>query len=211
VLRRVLVAVLAVVAVLAPAGLAEAQTTTEVPVSGTFTATGVISDCGRGPGILRFVFDGTGDLAPFGPTESRFDVCTDSSGGVDPTPIVSGSTFTITAAGGTLTGDVTGTGSSFSPTPQGFPFHNILTVTGGTGVFAGATGTLFIDGFVVVVSGTPPLRSTGTVSGTLVLRSLTPHSKAECKQGGWRDLVDEGGQSFRNQGQCVSYVVSKRK
>jgi len=209
--RRALVVVLAVVAVLAPAGLAGAQTTTEVPVSGTITATGDISDCGRGPGILRFVFDGTGDLAPFGPTTSRFDVCTDSSGGVDPTPIVSGSTFTITAAGGTLTGDVTGTGSSFSPTPQGFPFHNILTVTGGTGVFAGATGTLFNDGFVNIASTGPLLRSTGTVSGTLILQSLTPHSKAECKKGGWRNLVNDQGQPFRNQGQCVSYVVSKRK
>lgn len=208
--RLMWVVVLAVAAALAPTGLAGAQTTTEVPVTGTFTATGGISDCG-GNGLTRFIFDGTGDLSPFGPTTSHFDICTDSSGGVDPTPIVSGSTFTITAAGGTLFGAVTGTGSSFSPTPQGFPFHNILTVTGGTGVFAGATGTLFNDGFVVIVGGPTPLASTGTVSGTLVLPSLTPQSNAECKQGGWQGLVEQEGQAFRNQGQCVSSVVSNRR
>jgi len=175
-----MVAVLAVVAALAPARLAGAQATAEVPVSGTFTAAAPFqTDCGgRGPGISRFVFEGTGDLAPFGPTTSVFDVCTDASAGVDPTPIVSGSTFTITAAGGTFSGDVTGTGSSFSPTPQGFPYHNVLTVTGGTGQFAGATGTLTNDGFVNVGSGPTPLMQAGTVSGTLVLPSVTPPSEA---------------------------------
>jgi hypothetical protein len=36
----------------------------------------------------------------------------------------------------------------------------------------------------------------------------TPQSKADCKDGGWRDLATEQGQPFRNQGQCVSYVVA---
>ena len=32
-----------------------------------------------------------------------------------------------------------------------------------------------------------------------------PTSKDECKNGGWQDLQDENFNSFRNQGQCVSY------
>jgi hypothetical protein len=38
----------------------------------------------------------------------------------------------------------------------------------------------------------------------------TPQSKAECKNGGWRNLANDQGQAFRNQGQCVSYVVARR-
>jgi hypothetical protein len=38
-----------------------------------------------------------------------------------------------------------------------------------------------------------------------------PTSKAACKSGGWRNLADDQDQPFRNQGQCVSFVVSRRK
>lgn len=34
----------------------------------------------------------------------------------------------------------------------------------------------------------------------------TPKSKEECKNGGFLNLTDQNGQSFKNQGQCVSYV-----
>ena len=37
-----------------------------------------------------------------------------------------------------------------------------------------------------------------------------PQSKADCKHGGWRDLADDQGRPFRNQGQCVSFVVAHR-
>ncbi|REL37676.1 hypothetical protein DYD21_07785 [Rhodohalobacter sp. SW132] len=39
----------------------------------------------------------------------------------------------------------------------------------------------------------------------------TPEDKAECKNGGWENLVDEDGNGFRNQGDCVSYVASEGK
>ena len=39
----------------------------------------------------------------------------------------------------------------------------------------------------------------------------TPQSKAACKNGGWRNLANDQGQPFRNQGQCVSYVVARRR
>lgn len=38
----------------------------------------------------------------------------------------------------------------------------------------------------------------------------TPRSKNDCRNGGWRNLVDAAGQPFRNQGQCVSTVVRGR-
>jgi hypothetical protein len=40
---------------------------------------------------------------------------------------------------------------------------------------------------------------------------FTPASKDHCKNGGWRDLANDRGQPFRNQGQCVSYVVAPRR
>ena len=33
-----------------------------------------------------------------------------------------------------------------------------------------------------------------------------PTSKDQCKNGGWQQLVDDHGQPFRNQGQCVAWV-----
>jgi hypothetical protein len=39
----------------------------------------------------------------------------------------------------------------------------------------------------------------------------TPASKGACKNGGWRNLANDQGQSFRNQGQCVSYVATRRR
>lgn len=35
--------------------------------------------------------------------------------------------------------------------------------------------------------------------------------KDACKDGGWRNLTDDEGNSFRNQGQCVSFVASGGK
>lgn len=37
---------------------------------------------------------------------------------------------------------------------------------------------------------------------------VVPTSKDDCKQGGWMSLVNADGSSFKNQGQCVSYVQS---
>jgi len=38
-----------------------------------------------------------------------------------------------------------------------------------------------------------------------------PTSKAECKNGGWQTYADAGGNPFKNQGDCVSYVVTGGK
>jgi hypothetical protein len=37
-----------------------------------------------------------------------------------------------------------------------------------------------------------------------------PTTRADCTNGGWRDLADDGAQPFRTQGQCVRFVVAHR-
>jgi hypothetical protein len=39
----------------------------------------------------------------------------------------------------------------------------------------------------------------------------SPTSKDDCKQGGWQNLTDSNGNSFKNQGDCVSFVATKGK
>jgi len=36
-------------------------------------------------------------------------------------------------------------------------------------------------------------------------------TKDQCKRGGWQDVLDDHGQPFPNQGQCVSFVVHATK
>jgi hypothetical protein len=46
------------------------------------------------------------------------------------------------------------------------------------------------------------------VVDALVLPVAT--SKNDCRAGGWRSVVDDAGEGFRNQGQCISFVVHHR-
>jgi hypothetical protein len=40
----------------------------------------------------------------------------------------------------------------------------------------------------------------------------TPVSEEQCKDGGYRNLIDpETGQPFKNQGQCVSFVEQQER
>ena len=41
--------------------------------------------------------------------------------------------------------------------------------------------------------------------------AAVPASKDECKKGGWQELTDDQGNSFKNQGDCVSYVATGGK
>ena len=40
---------------------------------------------------------------------------------------------------------------------------------------------------------------------------VQPTSKDQCKNGGWKNLVDGNGNPFKTQGDCVSYVATKGK
>jgi hypothetical protein len=55
----------------------------------------------------------------------------------------------------------------------------------------------------------PFIANLGIISGDIVVHDArpTPTSTAQCKAGGWRNPVDDEGQPFKNQGQCVSFVV----
>jgi hypothetical protein len=63
----------------------------------------------------------------------------------------------------------------------------------GTDTAGGTPGTITIDNV--------------SVNGVTVGDSTKPASMDECKNGGWRNFQDP---SFKNQGQCVSFVVSHR-
>ncbi len=75
------------------------------------------------------------------------DFCLEPPAGGGLYPISSGP-FTVTSPSGTLTGTVGGyVEAGGMPDPAvGFPLHIVLTVTGGTGAYAGAAGELTLDG-----------------------------------------------------------------
>jgi hypothetical protein len=42
-------------------------------------------------------------------------------------------------------------------------------------------------------------------SGDIVVRDAP--SKAQCRDGGWRNYADAAGQPFRNQGECTAFAL----
>jgi hypothetical protein len=172
----------------------------ELPVAGTFTATGTLGTSGCP--TFHQVVDGSGEWTSLGTTSLHLDFCTTSVGALD-WPAVG--TFELTTATGTLTGDLGGSVQAGNQTPDGFPFTIDLTIAGGTGELTGATGTLTLTGFFGLAAAT----ADGTVSGT-VTTPTTPAALDDCRSGGWSDLVDDRGQPFRNQGECIAWVVRAR-
>jgi hypothetical protein len=195
-----LVALGALWSLAAPATATGAPGGTELPVSGTFTGTGFFDSP---PDCVAFHtwHDGSGTWTSLGDSTFHLDYCVTYTA-TGPSPLAG--TFTIEAAGGTLTGDVTGTLGAVAE-PEGFPVHYELTVTGGTGDYEGATGSLVFeaswDAEVIPVTSIH-----GTVSGSVILPPSTPSSVDDCRHGGWRDFVDHTGQPFRSQGHCIAWV-----
>jgi hypothetical protein len=200
-MRRLCFVVATVVGVVALSQGAHAQTGSEIPVSGTVTATGSLVYCSA---FIGTVSEGTANLTGLGASSIYFETCGEE-GLPEPVPVVD-SEFSIISAQGSLSGDVSGGVWPFTQEPQGFRFELVLTITDGSGAFVGATGTLSLDGFFSPGAFT----ATGTIEGTVVLPPRTPLSKADCNKGGWRNLANDEGQPFRSQGQCVSYVVAHR-
>jgi hypothetical protein len=201
---RKLVINLVVVSALLVLSMPAAEASLSVPVTGSFTATGSLSgSCPPTALSLHQVVDGTSSLSPPGPSSFHLDFCIASPpGGLD-WPVLTGATFSLTTPQGTLAGSMGGFVQANNQTPNGFPLHLLLIVASGTGALQGATGTVVLDGFFSVGAVT----ATGTVSGTLTLPTPTPKNKNECKHDGWRNLADDHGQPFKNQGQCVSWAV----
>jgi hypothetical protein len=104
--------------------------------------------------------------------------------------------------GATLAGTSTSTVNT-SPT-GGFDVVANFTVTSGTGGLAGVTGEIVLTG---TVAGPGSVGDVFTMTGTLTTPSPVATDKDQCKDEGWQNLVDDQGEPFRNQGQCVSFVA----
>jgi hypothetical protein len=167
--------------------VASAEAATEV-VTGTATTSG-----GDGTTTTDFVYSSPGVL---GSGTIHFDFVL--------IPVPSGfrtqGTGVLTRSdGATLTGTEEGT-VDLSTTP--FPVVIRFTATSGTGGLAGVTGEIVLTG---TSRGPGAVGDVFTMTGTLT--TPVPTDKDQCKNGGWRNLADDQGQPFKNQGQCVSFVM----
>jgi hypothetical protein len=194
---------LALVGLVGLVGLAPPAAAADLPVSGPFTGTGHFEFACT---FAQEYTDGSGDLTSLGPSTFHLEYCVEPTPDLsDPWPVTSG-TFTVDTATGTLTGDVGGHVNASTAGPDGrYPIHLVLSITGGTEGYEGATGSLTLDAGLEYI----PFfdrRYEGTVSGTVTLPPSTPASRDDCRHGGWRDLVDDQGRPFRNQGDCIAWV-----
>jgi hypothetical protein len=89
----------------------------------------------------------------------------------------------------------------------------------GVYVVSGWDGVLTGGSFLFSFQAEPAVGDTVTISNPFspftVDESATltsvPQTKNDCKKGGWQSLVDENGNFFKNQGDCVSYVATGGK
>src|SRR3954447_16332933 len=144
---------LAVVAVLGLAGPVAAGD--QVPFHGRLA--GGVANIPLDPPFASVLVEGTGRAAHLGRFTFEFPHVVDRS---DSTGV---GIFTFTAANGdTLTADVTGQGMP-TGTPGLLFIVSTATITGGTGRFAGATGSFVIERLYDIVGGT----TIGTFDGTI--------------------------------------------
>ena len=170
-------------------------------VTGPFTATGqLLSGCGE----FHQIVDGGGEWSALGASTFNLDFCIANTGGAV-WPVLDGGTFTVTSADGTLSG-TTGGWVAAGGTGTEFPLHLELAITGGSGRFADASGALVLDGAFGVGAGT----AWGDVSGTVTIPPPTPQTVRDCRHGGWRHVVDDRGRPFRNQRECIAFVLRHR-
>ena len=187
------VATLSLVLWVAPAGaLALRAHTISGSITGgswSFEETG--SEC---PAGAELRVTGAGDISPFGSSSFVAAQCY-STADVD--------TFVLTAPDGIVRGTIASL--SFAIARQFVQVQFDVTITGGTGTYAGASGELSADleEFAYEV----PLH--GPVTGEVAYGPPMPTSKTECDNGGWRTLADDQNRQFKNQGQCVAFVAQQ--
>ena len=91
--------------------------------------------------------------------------------------------------------------------PVPFTVQEVITTQGG-GTYdctlEGNACSIVVAGFFVG----PADPDFFAVKAPISFGPLTPQSKADCKNGGWRNLANDLGQPFGNQGQCVRHVVA---
>jgi hypothetical protein len=189
-----------------PAGATEAPVgPEELAISGPFSATGAFEPTAECPSF-HTTHSGEGIWSGLGDVTFVLDYCV-TLGAEAASPLTG--TATITAADGTLTGTVEGSLSG-TPSPEGYPALYTATITGGTGVYEAAGGTLDLEG-VWDDPEVPVLSMHGTVAGTIELAPPAlpqPTSILDCLHGGWRNVVDDDGNTFETVWRCVIHVVT---
>lgn len=123
----------------------------QIPFKGTLSGTAVVTPLN--PPIVAVTIDATGTATHLG----RFTLVAPHV--VNQATLVGVGTYTITAANGdTITADLAGTAAMVEP-PNVIAITETATVTGGTGRFAGATGSIQVERIFN--------RATGVTTGTL--------------------------------------------
>jgi hypothetical protein len=107
---------------------------------------------------IGVAFTATGRVSSFGRTEFDGIVC------LDPRDATAFGPLTLSSRRGTITGDLDGAVSG-SPGLDPTTFDLDYTVTGGTGAFRRASGTLAVD--LTVAISPFPIQVEGTIDGTL--------------------------------------------
>ena len=85
------------------------------------------------------------------------------------------------------------------------------------GVWLGATGDQYSRGHALASFDDGLVWFESLVGSDLFFRTYVvarlpaPATKADCKRGAWRNFADEDAVAFRNQGQCVAFVVRASK
>jgi len=153
--RRTLVALLVLPALALPM---QASAEDRLPVKGSEAGTfQLLGPCETGGVVLEVT--GDGHSTELGNYSGRYRECLDPASGA-----VTGGTFTLTAANGdTVFGTYSG---QASPTedPSVVAYEDPGVITGGTGRFAGATGTLDQSGVANLASGEYSANISGSIS-----------------------------------------------
>ena len=197
-MKRFAIATGIALATLALSGSAHSSVVPAHTVSGSYSGTGTLESTGEC--VFHTTASTTGNISPFGASTSvAFEFC--PIGLTEPRPATG--TFLFTGSAGTVGGTLSGTVEGTTPTlGLGFPYHFDLIVTSATGEFAGATGTMALDGFIGAGASTV----NGDASGTLYYGTPIATARQDCADSGWRTLTDADGQPFRNIGQCMAFV-----
>ena len=152
--RRTLVALLVLPALALPM---QASAEDRLPVKGSEAGTfQLLGPCETGGVVLEVT--GDGHSTELGNYSGRYRECLDPASGA-----VTGGTFTLTAANGdTVFGTYSG---QASPTedPSVVAYEDPGVITGGTGRFAGAGGTMTTSGLANLATG----EYSGTVTGSM--------------------------------------------
>lgn len=103
-------------------------------------------------------------------------------------------------------------GSYSDPTWDDFVAGNALSgqayATRSVLFFSPQTGSATADGFTGQIDGLTITLKDGSVATVNFEPFNTVSSKDQCKKDGWKTALDANGNSFKNQGLCVSFVAS---